>query len=208
MRFRGTRRRKSVVRAFVLSDHADWPGLLGARSRSREVQAEGLMLKKLGSAYEVRRQRGDRWKWKVNPYIIDAILTAAQPGNGKRASLYTDYTFSVWDRGQLVLIAKAYSGLTDAEIRRVDAWVRRHIVERFGPVRTVRPELAFEGIQRFKRHKSGVAVQFPRILRWSEDKPAAEADSLDSIKGMLPPEDHTAPDEREGPERGALPLEG
>ncbi len=149
------------------------------------------MLKRLGSPYKVGRQRGDWWKWKVNPFTIDAVLTAAQSGSGKRASLYTDYTFSVWDQGQLVPIAKAYSGLTDEEIRRVDAWVRRHIVERFGPVRTVRPELvfelAFEGIQRSKRHKSGVAVRFPRILRWREDKPAAEADALDAIKRLAPP---------------------
>ena len=161
MLLRGTRGRKSRRSRFVLSDHADWPGLLGARSRSREVQAEGLMLKKLGSAYEVRRQRGDRWKWKVNPYIIDAILTAAKPGNGKRASLYTDYTFSVWDRGQLVLIAKAYSGLTDAEIRRV---------QRLGPPahrRAVRASaqraarLAFEGIRRVQAAQVGRCRPIP-----------------------------------------------
>ena len=131
------------------------------------MQAEGLMLKRLDSHYHVGRKRGDWWKWKVNPFTIDAVLTAAQRGSGKRASLYTDYTFCVWDdAGKLVPIAKAYSGLTDEEIGRVDAFIRRHMVEKFGPVRTVKPELvfelAFEGIQRSTRHKSGIAVRFPR----------------------------------------------
>ena len=168
----------------------DWPSLARAREDCRSVQAEGLMLKRLTSPYRVGRQRGDWWKWKVNPFTIDAVLTAAQRGSGKRASLYTDYTFSVWHEGGLVPIAKAYSGLTDAEIRRVDAFVRKHMIEKFGPVRTVKPdlvfELAFEGIQRSPRHKSGIAVRFPRILRWREDKPAAEADSLETIKALLP----------------------
>ena len=167
-----------------------WDDLARARDESRSVQAEGLMLKRLASPYRVGRQRGDWWKWKINPFTIDAVLTAAQRGNGKRASLYTDYTFSVWHEGALVPVAKAYSGLTDAEIRRVDAFVRKHMVEKFGPVRTVTPELvfelAFEGIQRSPRHKSGIAVRFPRILRWREDKPAAEADTLETIKALLP----------------------
>jgi DNA ligase-1 len=171
-----------------------WDELARARAGSREMQSEGLMLKRLDSAYGVGRRRGDWWKWKVQPHTIDAVLIAAQRGSGKRASLYTDYTFGVWDReqGRLVTIAKAYSGLTDAEIRQVDAFVRRNMVEKFGPVRTVKPELvfelAFEGLNRSNRHKSGVAVRFPRILRWRTDKPAAEADSLDSIRAMLPPE--------------------
>ncbi len=167
-----------------------WEGLAEARGNSRSIQAEGLMLKRLDSPYRVGRQRGDWWKWKINPFTLDAVLTAAQRGSGKRASLYTDYTFSVWDGGVLVPIAKAYSGLTDAEIRKVDAFVRKHMLEKFGPVRTVRPELvfelAFEGIQRSPRHKSGIAVRFPRILRWRDDKPAAEADTLETIRGMLP----------------------
>ena len=170
---------------------SDWEVLAEARQGSRAMQAEGLMLKRLASPYRVGRQRGDWWKWKINPFTIDAVLTAAQRGSGKRASLYTDYTFSVWDDGKLVSIAKAYSGLTDAEIRKVDAFIRQHMVEKFGPVRTVEPtlvfELAFEGIQRSTRHKSGIAVRFPRILRWREDKPAKEADTLDAIKGLLPP---------------------
>src|SRR5207237_746743 len=139
-------------------------GRLWRESRGRNV--EGLMLKRRGSPYRVGRVRGDWWKWKIEPFTIDAVLILAQRGNGKRASLYTDYTFGVWDRGQLVPVAKAYSGLTDAEIRKVDAFVRGHTVEKFGPVRSVRPELvfelAFEGMQRSPRHKSGVAVRFPR----------------------------------------------
>jgi DNA ligase-1 len=167
-----------------------WQGLASAREGSRAQQAEGLMLKRLGSPYHVGRKRGDWWKWKVNPFTIDAVLTAAQRGSGKRASLYTDYTFSVWDdSGKLVPIAKAYSGLTDEEIGRVDAFVRRHMVEKFGPVRTVKPELvfelAFEGIQRSTRHKSGIAVRFPRILRWRLDKKAEDADTLENIRALL-----------------------
>ena len=123
---------------------------------------------------------------------MDAVLIYAQPGSGKRASLFTDYTFGLWDAGRLVPVAKAYSGLTDAEIRQVDAFVRKHTVEKFGPVRTVQPELvfelAFEGIQRSARHKSGVAVRFPRILRWRTDKKAAEADTLETLRRLLPEE--------------------
>ena len=178
---------------FLLSpvvEAATWEGLAAARASSRDRQAEGLMLKRRGSAYGVGRRRGDWWKWKVNPLTVDAVLIAAQRGSGKRASLYTDYTFGVWDAGRLVPIAKAYSGLTDEEIRKVDAWVRRHMVEKFGPVRTVTPELvfelAFEGLNRSTRHKSGVAVRFPRILRWRTDKPAAEADTLENVKALLP----------------------
>ena len=148
------------------------------------------MLKRRGSIYRVGRVRGDWWKWKVNPLSIDAVLIAAQRGSGKRASLYTDYTFGVWDDGRLVPVAKAYSGLTDAEIRQVDAFVRQHTVEKFGPVRSVAPrlvfELAFEGIQRSARHKSGVAVRFPRILRWRTDKPPEEADTLATVQALLP----------------------
>jgi DNA ligase-1 len=166
--------------------------LAQARERSREINAEGLMLKRRSSPYRVGRQRGEWWKWKIAPYTIDAVLIYAQRGSGKRASLYTDYTFAVWDNGQLVPFAKAYSGLTDAEIRQVDAFIRRNTVEKFGPVRTVKPELvfelAFEGIQRSNRHKSGIAVRFPRILRRRTDKTIEEADSLETIKGMLPGE--------------------
>jgi DNA ligase-1 len=170
----------------------DWEGLARQRQDSRQRHVEGLMLKRLSSPYRVGRVRGDWWKWKINPLTIDAVLIYAQRGSGKRASLYTDYTFGVWDAGTLVPVAKAYSGLTDEEIRQVDAFVRKHTVEKFGPVRSVRPELvfelAFEAIQRSPRHKSGVAVRFPRILRWRQDKPAAEADTLDNVRVLLPHE--------------------
>ena len=165
------------------------------------------MLKRIDSPYKVGRQRGDWWKWKINPHTIDAVLTAAQRGSGKRASLYTDYTFCLWDDGRLVPVAKAYSGLTDEEISRVDRFVRKNMVEKFGPVRTVKPELvfelAFEGIQRSTRHKSGVAVRFPRILRWRDDKKAEDADTLDTLKAMLPPEPRQTPTEGDD-----LPFEG
>ncbi len=171
-----------------------WAELAEARQESRERQAEGLMLKRLDSVYHVGRKRGDWWKWKINPFTVDAVLTAAQRGSGKRAGMYTDYTFSVWDEaGKLVPFAKAYSGLTDEEIAKVDAFIRRHMVEKFGPVRTVEPllvfELAFEGIQRSPRHKSGIAVRFPRILRWRDDKQPADADSIATIRAMLPDPD-------------------
>ena len=147
------------------------------------------MLKRLASAYGIGRQRGDWWKWKVDPLAVDAVLMYAQPGSGRRAGLYTDYTFGVWDGDQLVPFAKAYSGLTDAEIRKVDAFIRRNTLEKHGPVRVVKPELvfelAFEGIQRSTRHKSGVAVRFPRMARWRTDKRAAEADTLETVRAML-----------------------
>lgn len=147
------------------------------------------MLKRLTSAYGVGRRRGDWWKWKIAPYTVDAVLIYAQPGSGRRAGLYTDYTFGVWDGDALVPFAKAYSGLTDEEIRRVDAFVRRSTTERFGPVRVVRPELvfelAFEGIQRSTRHRSGVAVRFPRMNRWRHDKRAADADTIETVRALL-----------------------
>ena len=147
------------------------------------------MLKRRDGAYGVGRPRGQWWKWKIDPYAIDAVLIYAQRGHGRRASLYTDYTFGVWNNGELVPIAKAYSGLTDEEIRKVDAFVRRNTLEKFGPVRTVKPELVFElhfeGIQRSSRHKSGIAVRFPRMARWRTDKKAEEADTLDRVKALL-----------------------
>jgi DNA ligase-1 len=168
-----------------------WDALAAAWAGARARNVEGLMLKRRSSPYRVGRQRGDWWKWKVDPFTVDAVLMYAERGSGKRASLYTDYTFGLWDGDRLVPFAKAYSGLTDAEIRQVDAFVRRHTVEKFGPVRTVTPalvfELAFEGIQRSTRHKSGVAVRFPRILRWRTDKPIGEADTLEAVRALLPP---------------------
>ena len=146
------------------------------------------MLKRRSSSYGVGRRTGDWWKWKVDPLTIDAVLVYVQAGHGRRAGLYTDYTFAVWDGDTLVPFAKAYSGLTDAEIRRVDRFIRDHTLEKFGPVRTVQPELvfelAFEGIAPSPRHKSGIAVRFPRILRWRQDKPAREADTLATLRGL------------------------
>lgn len=166
-----------------------WSDLAALRQESRENFAEGIMLKRKESPYRSGRIRGDWWKWKIEPYTIDAVLTYAQRGHGRRASLYTDYTFGLWHEGDLVTVAKAYSGLTDKEIKEVDAWIRRNTVERFGPVRQVKPvlvfELGFEGIQHNPRNKSKVAVRFPRMLRWRHDKPAEEADSLETLRALL-----------------------
>jgi DNA ligase 1 len=166
-----------------------WDGVQAAREQSRQMLAEGLMLKRRVSVYGVGRRVGDWWKWKVTPLTVDAVLVSAQAGHGRRAGLYTDYTFAVWDGDALVPFAKAYSGLTDAEIRAVDRYIRQNTVEKFGPVRTVTPglvfELAFEGIQESTRHKSGIAVRFPRISRWRTDKLPADADTLATIKAML-----------------------
>jgi DNA ligase 1 len=166
-----------------------WETLAKAREQSREMGTEGLMLKRRNSPYQVGRPRGDWWKWKIEPYTLDAVLIYAQRGSGKRASLYTDYTFGLWKGEELVPFAKAYSGLTDAEIREVDAFIRRNTVEKFGPVRVVKPELVFElgfeGIQRSKRHKSGIAVRFPRMLRMRADKRPADADSVETALAMI-----------------------
>jgi DNA ligase-1 len=178
--------------ALVLSPiltEATWQALTETRLESRGRKVEGFMLKRLGSPYRVGRRRGDWWKWKIDPYSIDCVLIYAQPGNGRRASLYTDYTFGVWDDGKLVPFAKAYSGLSDEEIREVDAFVRRNTLEKFGPVCHVKPELvfelAFEGIQKSSRHRSGIAVRFPRMARWRQDKKPEDADSIDTIRALL-----------------------
>ncbi len=166
-----------------------WEELTKIREESRSRKVEGFMLKRLASPFRVGRPRGDWWKWKIEPLTVDAVMIYAQRGTGKRASLYTDYTFAVWNNGELVPFAKAYSGLTDKEIRRVDRFVRDNTIETFGPVRSVKPklvfELGFEGIQKSSRHKSGVAVRFPRILRWRDDKKIEDADTLDAIHAML-----------------------
>ena len=170
------------------ADTDDWTALARLREQSRERRTEGLMLKRLDSPYRVGRKRGDWWKWKVEPYTLDAVLIYAQSGHGRRAGLFTDYTFGVWDRGHLVPVAKAYSGLDDAEIARLDAWIRTHTLERFGPVRSVEPEhvfeLAYEAIQRSNRHKAGVAVRFPRILRWRSDLSIRDADRLEDLRRL------------------------
>jgi DNA ligase-1 len=177
-----------------------WQALAAVREEARGRGVEGFMLKRRDAAYGVGRTKdvGLWLKWKIDPLSVDAVLVYAQRGHGRRASLYSDYTFAVWsgppeDEGrQLVPFAKAYSGLTDAEMRRVDAVVRATTVESFGPVRSVRPtlvfELGFEGIARSPRHKSGIAVRFPRMLRWREDKPIAEADTLGTLAALLPPQ--------------------
>lgn len=173
----------------------DWNALATLRDESRERGVEGLMLKGRDSMYGVGRTKasGTWWKWKVEPYAIDAVLLYAQRGHGRRASLYTDFTFAVWDEADgvrtLVPFAKAYSGLTDEEMRKVDAIVRKTTIEKFGPVRSVTPtlvfEIGFEGIQASPRHKSGIAVRFPRMLRWRTDKQIDDADTLTMLKGFL-----------------------
>ncbi|MEM6618862.1 MAG: ATP-dependent DNA ligase [Pseudomonadota bacterium] len=166
-----------------------WDDLAQARAESRDLMAEGLMLKRCNSPYLAGRKKGDWWKWKVDPLTIDAVMIYAQPGSGRRANLFTDFTFAVWDGEALVPFTKAYSGLTDAEFRKITAWVRKNTVQKFGPVRQVTPthvfEIAFEGIQESTRHKSGVALRFPRMSRWREDKPLAEANTLSDLKDML-----------------------
>ena len=188
-----------ALRLSPLLSGNDWATLAVERERSRALGVEGMLLKDADSRYGVGRTKsvGLWWKWKIDPYSVDAVLVYAQPGSGKRASLYTDYTFALWDRAEdaapartLVPFAKAYSGLTDAEMRAVDAIVRKTTVESFGPVRSVTPtqvfELGFEGISRSGRHKSGIAVRFPRMLRWRTDKPIEEADTLATLEAMLP----------------------
>ena len=171
-------------------DFNDWQALPELQAQSRERGVEGLMLKRLASPYQVGRKRGDWWKWKVEPYTFDGVLIYAQPGHGRRSGLFTDYTFAVHDGDELVPVAKAYSGLTQAEIDRLDRWIRNHTRERFGPVRSVEPvhvfELAFEGIQASPRHKSGIAMRFPRIHRWREDLAVTDADRLEDLKKLLP----------------------
>ncbi|MGN3963680.1 ATP-dependent DNA ligase [Burkholderia gladioli] len=184
-----------ALRVSPLVEAADWPALAALREQSRARGVEGLMLKQRASMYGVGRTKaaGTWWKWKIDPYAIDAVLLYAQRGHGRRASLYTDFTFAVWDEVDgvrtLVPFAKAYSGLTDEEMRQVDAIVRRTTIEKFGPVRSVTPslvfEIGFEGIQASPRHKSGIAVRFPRMLRWRTDKSIEDADTLAMLKGFL-----------------------
>lgn len=153
------------------------------------------MLKRLDSPYLFGRKKGDWWKWKVDPLTIDAVMIYAQRGSGRRANLYTDYTFAVWGEADeegkrpLIPFAKAYSGMTDAEFKSMTAWVRKNTLERFGPVRSVPPthvfELAFEGINKSTRHKSGIALRFPRMVRWRHDKPIEEANTLEDLEGLL-----------------------
>lgn len=166
-----------------------WKEAAEIREKSREVLSEGLMLKRKDSTYKVGRKRGDWWKWKVDPMSIDAVMIYAMRGHGRRANLYSDYTFAVWKGDELVPFAKAYSGLTDKEMQSVDQFVKKNTIERFGPVRSVKPELVFEigfeGIAPSTRHKSGIALRFPRILRRRLDKKPEEANTLEDLKGIL-----------------------
>ena len=166
-----------------------WKDLAALRAQSRAHGVEGLMLKALNSGYGTGRERGAWWKWKIDPYTFDAVMLYAHPGHGRRSNLYTDYTFGVWRDAELVPIAKAYSGLSNAEITELDRWIRAHTLEKFGPNRAVEQtqvfELAYEGIAASSRHKSGIALRFPRILRRRPDKPAAEADSLAALQRVL-----------------------
>ncbi|HMF71082.1 MAG TPA: ATP-dependent DNA ligase, partial [Flavitalea sp.] len=170
-------------------DYKSWEELTAMRTRSRDMGSEGIMLKRKMSTYQVGRKRGDWWKWKIDPLVIDCVMIYAQKGSGRRSNLYTDYTFAVKDGDKLVSFTKAYSGLTDKEFGQVDAFVKSNSIEKFGPVRTVKPELvfeiAFEGIAASNRHKSGVALRFPRINRWRKDKKPDEINTLDDLKKML-----------------------
>ncbi|TDO77871.1 DNA ligase-1 [Flavobacterium chryseum] len=182
---------------FQLSERVllhSWEDVTNERMRAREMKSEGLMIKRNDSTYQVGRKKGDWWKWKIEPLVIDAVLTYAMRGHGRRSNLFTDYTFALWqdnDKGEreLVTFAKAYSGLTDAEFRKVDDFIKKNTLERFGPVRSVTPqlvfEIGFEGIALSKRHKSGIATRFPRILRWRQDKKIDEANSIEDLKSMI-----------------------
>lgn len=191
-----------VIRLSPTLDEPSWEALAAAREQSRDRAMEGLMLKRRNSIYGVGRAKADGdagwWKWKIDPYSIDAVLIYAQAGSGRRASLFTDYTFAVWEERNgaraLTPFAKAYSGLTNEEIERIDAWIRAHTVSRSGAFREVEPalvfEIAFEGIAHSDRHRSGVAVRFPRILRWRIDKKPDDADSLDTLRALIPQDAH------------------
>ncbi len=177
-----------IIAASPLITAHDWSQATRLRAGARAQGVEGLMLKRASAPYQQGRKRGDWWKWKIDPLTVDAVLLYAQAGHGRRSTLYTDYTFGLWDGDTLVPVAKAYSGLDDAEIGRLDRWIRSNTLERFGPVRSVTAhhvfELGFEAVNRSSRHKSGIAVRFPRILRWRHDKRAEEADRLDTLRQL------------------------
>ena len=178
----------SIYLSPIIQFHS-WKELADLRNQSRAMNSEGIMLKRKDSEYKVGRKRGDWWKWKIDPLTIDCVMVYAQKGSGRRSNLYTDYTFAVKDGDKLVTFTKAYSGLTDKEFAQVDHFVKRNSIEKFGPVRTVKPELvfeiAFEGIAASNRHKSGVALRFPRMSRWRKDKKVDEINTIDDLREML-----------------------
>ncbi len=179
----------NVFRLSKLLQFSSWEELKILHELSRANVAEGFMIKRKEALYQTGRKKGDWWKWKIKPLSVDAVLIYAQKGHGRRTEFYTDYTFAVWDGDRLVPFAKAYTGLTDEEIRKVDYFIRQNTIEKFGPVRNVKPqlvfEIGFEGINKSPRHKSGIAVRFPRMLRWRKDKPVEEADTLDNLNALL-----------------------
>src|SRR5690242_8481446 len=181
--------KNNAIHISEIIDAGTWNELAKLRKRSREKNSEGIMLKRKDSVYKVGRKRGDWWKWKIDPLTIDCVMVYAQKGSGRRSNLYTDYTFAVKNGNELVTFTKAYSGLTDKEFAQIDNFVKRNSIEKFGPVRTVKPELvfeiAFEGIAASNRHKSGVALRFPRMNRWRKDKTVDEINTLDDLKEML-----------------------
>lgn len=177
------------VRASPTLAFDTWEALADTRATARDHRAEGLMLKRRDAPYRAGRRKGDWWKWKLDPLTIDAVTIYAQQGHGRRANLFTDFTFAVWQGKELIPFAKAYSGLTDKDFNEITAWVRKNTLQRFGPVRQVRPEhvfeLAFEGIQESPRHKSGIALRFPRMSRWRHDKSPQEANTLEDLRALL-----------------------
>ncbi len=182
-------KQSNVIKISPLLKTKHWQQAAHYRQQSHDKRVEGLMLKHVDAQYETGRKRGQWWKWKIEPYTVDAVMLYAQLGHGRRANLYTDYTFAVWRNDELVTFAKAYSGLNNDEIIKLDKWIRQNTVDRFGPVRSIKPvqvfELAFEGISYSKRHKSGVAVRFPRIVRWRHDLSAKDADSIEDVHALM-----------------------
>lgn len=184
-----THNTSDILKLSEIINFKNWSELDALRNAARSFNSEGLMLKKKSSIYHVGRKKGDWWKWKVDPLTIDAVMIYAQKGTGRRSSKFTDYTFAVQKDDNLVTVAKAYSGLTDKEITEISRWVNKNAIDKFGPVRTVKPELvfeiAFEGIAYSKRHKSGVALRFPRIKRWRKDKTVKDIDTIESVKSLI-----------------------
>jgi DNA ligase-1 len=193
-------------RASPLVDEPTWEAYAERREEARDRRVEGLMLKRIGSPYRAGRKRGDWWKWKVDPFTLDGVLLYAKAGHGWRADLYTDLTFGVWDGDELVPICKAYSGLSEDEIEELDDWIKSHTIERFGPVRSIEHEhvfeIAFAGLAPSNRHKSGIALRFPRINRWRRGLDIDQADDLEDVESLLE-EYHVTPD-RDEPEQQSL----